>query len=91
MALTLRELEIAELAAVGLSNKQIGRLLFLSHRTVGAHLYRAFPKLGITSRSALRDALNALHVEIESNAARPPATRRPLNDSSLAARADLNG
>jgi DNA-binding CsgD family transcriptional regulator len=30
----------------------------LSHRTVGAHLYRAFPKLGVTSRAGLRDALS---------------------------------
>lgn len=56
-ALTPQELEIAMLAATGLSNKQIGNRLFLSHRTVGAHLYRVFPKLGITSRAALRDAL----------------------------------
>lgn len=56
-ALTPQELEIARLAASGLSNKQIGSRLFLSHRTVGAHLYRVFPKLGITSRAALRDAL----------------------------------
>jgi DNA-binding CsgD family transcriptional regulator len=56
-ALTPQELEIARLAATGLSNKQIGNRLFLSHRTVGAHLYRVFPKLGITSRAALRDAL----------------------------------
>ena len=56
-ALTPQELEIAMLAATGLSNKQIGHRLFLSHRTVGAHLYRVFPKLGITSRAALRDAL----------------------------------
>ena len=51
------------LAAAGLSNKQIGHRLFLSHRTVGAHLYRSFPKLGITSRAALRDALNAIPSE----------------------------
>jgi DNA-binding NarL/FixJ family response regulator len=56
-ALTPQELEIAMLAAAGLSNKQIGQRLFLSHRTVGAHLYRIFPKLGIASRAALRDAL----------------------------------
>jgi len=54
--LTPQELEIAQLAATGLNNKQIGSRLHLSHRTVGAHLYRIFPKLGISSRAALRDA-----------------------------------
>lgn len=56
--LTPQELQIASMAATGLSNREIGRQLFLSHRTVGAHLYRAFPKLGITSRGQLRDALD---------------------------------
>ena len=56
-ALTPQELEIASLAATGMTNKQIGSRLYLSHRTVSAHLYRVFPKLGITSRAALRDAL----------------------------------
>jgi DNA-binding CsgD family transcriptional regulator len=56
-SLTAQEREIALLAATGLSNKQIGERLFLSHRTIGAHLYQIFPKLGITSRAALRDAL----------------------------------
>jgi DNA-binding CsgD family transcriptional regulator len=55
--LTPQEREIAELAATGLSNREIGQRLFLSHRTIGTHLYRVFPKLGITSRSQLRDAL----------------------------------
>ncbi|GAA1191432.1 AAA family ATPase [Pseudonocardia alaniniphila] len=55
--LTPQERVIAMLAATGLTNKQIGRQLYLSHRTVGAHLYRVFPKLGISSRAALRDAL----------------------------------
>lgn len=55
--LTPQEQAIAELAAVGLSNKEIGSRLFLSPRTVGGHLYRIFPKLGVTSRAALRDAL----------------------------------
>lgn len=56
-ALTPQELEIALLAATGMTNKQIGSRLYLSPRTVSAHLYRVFPKLGITSRAALRDAL----------------------------------
>ena len=55
--LTAQELQIAQLAAQGLSNREIGERLFLSHRTIGSHLYRIFPKLGITSRSQLRDAL----------------------------------
>lgn len=43
-ALSPQELQIAQLAASGLSNKEIGRHLFLSHRTIGSHLYRIFPK-----------------------------------------------
>jgi DNA-binding CsgD family transcriptional regulator len=57
LALTPQEQEIAMLAAAGLTNKQIGQRLFLSHKTIGNHLFRIFPKLGITSRAALRDAL----------------------------------
>ncbi|GIF64111.1 LuxR family transcriptional regulator [Asanoa ishikariensis] len=56
-ALTDQEIEIAELAAGGLTNKQIAERLHLSHHTVSAHLYRIFPKLGITARAGLRDAL----------------------------------
>jgi DNA-binding CsgD family transcriptional regulator len=59
-ALTPQEREIATLAAAGLTNKQIADRLLLSHRTVGAHLYRVFPKLGVRSRAALRDALASL-------------------------------
>lgn len=59
-SLTPQQLEIAQLAAGGLTNKEIGERLFLSHRTVGTHLYQIFPKLGITSRAALRDALKGL-------------------------------
>jgi DNA-binding NarL/FixJ family response regulator len=56
--LTPQELQIAQLAAEGLSNREIGERLYLSHRTVGSHLYRLFPKLGVTSRGQLRDALD---------------------------------
>ncbi|MEU7872850.1 AAA family ATPase [Dactylosporangium sp. NPDC049140] len=55
--LSPQETQIAELAAQGLSNREIGQRLFLSHRTVGSHLYRMFPKLGVTSRNQLAAAL----------------------------------
>jgi DNA-binding CsgD family transcriptional regulator len=58
--LTPLDRQIAELAAAGLTNKQIGERLYLSHRTVAAHLYQIFPRLGITSRAALRDALGTV-------------------------------
>ena len=54
-----QELLIAQLAAEGLTNREIGARLYLSHRTVGTHLHRIFPKLGITSRVALRAAIGA--------------------------------
>ncbi|MCQ4205934.1 helix-turn-helix transcriptional regulator [Streptomyces longispororuber] len=60
-ALTAQEREIAELAAAGLTNKQIAERLFISHRTVGTHLYQIYPKLGIASRVALRDALHRMN------------------------------
>ena len=59
--LSPQELQIAQLAAEGLSNREIGERLYLSHRTVSTHLYRLFPKLGITSRTQLRDALEPPH------------------------------
>jgi DNA-binding NarL/FixJ family response regulator len=52
-ALSAQELQIARLAAEGLSNREIGERLYLSPRTVGSHLYRIFPKLNITSRAQL--------------------------------------
>jgi DNA-binding CsgD family transcriptional regulator len=57
--LTPQELQIAQLAAEGLSNREIGQRLYLSHRTVGSHLYRLFPKLGVSSRNQLRAALES--------------------------------
>ena len=56
--LTAQEHQIAQLATQGLSNRDIGQRLYLSHRTIGTHLYRIFPKLGITSRGELRSALS---------------------------------
>jgi len=58
--LTSQEFEIVGLAASGLTNKQIAERLFVSPRTVGGHLHRAFPKLGVATRAALRDALESV-------------------------------
>ena len=57
ISLNKRQLAILRLVAEGLSNREIGQRLFLSHCTVSTHLYRVFPKLGITSRAELRAAL----------------------------------
>jgi DNA-binding CsgD family transcriptional regulator len=56
-SLSPQELQIAEMAAAGLSNRKIGQRLFLSHRTVESHLYRIYRKLGLTSRVQLSAAL----------------------------------
>jgi DNA-binding CsgD family transcriptional regulator len=56
--LSPQELQIAQLAADGLTNREIGQRLYLSHRTVGSHLYRIFPKLDITSRTQLAARLD---------------------------------
>lgn len=46
------------LASDGLTNREIGDRLLLSPRTLGSHLYRSFPKLGITDRHQLRDVIS---------------------------------
>lgn len=56
--LSPQQRRIVRLAAQGLTNREIGEKLFLSPRTVGSHLYRSFPKLGVTARSQLRDLVD---------------------------------
>jgi ATP/maltotriose-dependent transcriptional regulator MalT len=51
--LTPQELQVVRLAAAGLSNRDIGAQLFISPRTAGYHLYKAFPKLGVAGRHEL--------------------------------------
>lgn len=58
-ALTASERRIAELAANGLTNREIAQTLFITDRTVEGHLTHVFTKLGVKTRTALAAALNA--------------------------------
>jgi predicted ATPase/DNA-binding CsgD family transcriptional regulator len=51
--LAKRELEVGRLVAEGLSNKQIGARLFISDRTVAAHVSNIMNKLGLNSRAQI--------------------------------------
>ena len=51
--LTAQELQVALKVAEGATNREVGAALFLSHKTVEAHLSRAFRKLGVRSRAEL--------------------------------------
>ena len=55
--MTETEERVAVLAAAGRSNKDIAAELFMSVHTVGAHLSRAYRKLGIGSRAELTNEL----------------------------------
>ncbi len=57
--LSPREAEVAELAAAGMSNREIATTLHLSPRTVEQHVARALQKTGVHSRQQLAQALEA--------------------------------
>ena len=68
--LTATEREVAELAATGLSNRQVAERAFLTVKAVEANLTRAYRKLGIRSRGGLARAL-------ERGADAPSSRNRP--------------
>lgn len=55
--LTSQQRQIIYLAAQGHTNREIADRLFLSPRTVASHLYRSYPKLGISGRHQLHDLI----------------------------------
>jgi DNA-binding CsgD family transcriptional regulator len=57
--LTSRELEIALLAAKGMQSKEIARMLYISKRTVHAHLRKVYVKAGVKNRTQLLNWLSA--------------------------------
>lgn len=66
-ALTAREIEVLELVARGVSNKEIAEELWISETTVKGHLFRTFDKLGARDRtSAVTEALKRGIIRLES-------------------------
>ncbi|MGW5556539.1 AAA family ATPase [Micromonospora sp. NPDC003944] len=57
VGLTARELLVARKVASGAGTKEVAALLFVSPRTIDAHLRNLYRKLGITSRRQLRELL----------------------------------
>ncbi|GAA2526302.1 helix-turn-helix transcriptional regulator [Pilimelia columellifera] len=68
--LTSREREITMLVCAGLSNPEIGERLYLSRKTVEAHLRRVFAKLGVTGRTAVAAVVAAHSPDAAAAAAR---------------------
>lgn len=57
-SLTAQERQIVAMAASGLTNREIGQRFNLSPRTIASHLYKVYPKLGVSRRHQLRDIVD---------------------------------
>jgi DNA-binding CsgD family transcriptional regulator len=71
-SLTETEMQVARLAAAGLTNREVARRTFMSPRTVEAVLARAYAKLGVASRAELGGTLGGIPGSPDRHAARPP-------------------
>ncbi|MGQ0575416.1 MAG: ATP-binding protein [Pseudonocardia sp.] len=77
-SLTAREREVVELAAGGLSAREIGAALFIGERTVEGHLARAYARLGVRSKVELVRRAAELGVRVRTAARTgPPDARQP--------------
>jgi DNA-binding CsgD family transcriptional regulator len=75
--LTIREREIAALVALGLPNREIAARLFISRRTVDAHINHIFAKLGLSSRVQLANWARDRSRDLPPSA--PPPSALPPN------------
>ncbi|MGQ0575420.1 MAG: LuxR C-terminal-related transcriptional regulator [Pseudonocardia sp.] len=76
-SLTAREREVAELAAGGLSAREIAAALFIGERTVESHLARAYARLGVRSKVELAARAGELDLEIRTAVRTGTAAARP--------------
>jgi DNA-binding CsgD family transcriptional regulator/tetratricopeptide (TPR) repeat protein len=65
--LTPQQRQIISLAGQGYTNREIADRLFLSPRTVASHLYRSYPKLGISGRHQLHDLVSQAGMAAEAD------------------------
>jgi len=87
-ALSEQERRITALVARGLSNRDIATSLFVSVKTVEAHLTRIFRKLGVSSRSVLISTLAQLSDEQLSNTVDYVAYLPPVEVSAMSSISD---
>ena len=77
LLLTPRERDVFELLRTGITNREIGKLLYIEESTVKAHTNRIYEKLGVHSRGAL-----VVHAALERGDQATSATESSASDAS---------
>jgi len=76
-ALTASERRVAQMAAEGMTNREIAQALFVTMQTVAMHLTRSYQKLDIAGRAQLPAALGTLDSPMASTSPRNPTRSAP--------------